>query len=1106
MQAGARRKAAIGLVVVLGLVAVYTLAGFFLVPYLGQRELARFAQSLDRHAEAAKLSFNPFTWELEAQGVKLAERSGQPIAAAERLYADFAFTSIFGKAWRFDDVAVEGARLDVVIDRNGKLNLAQLAEPMSKSSPQAGEKSVPPAVVVGKLRLDRAQVHFADRSRREPLVAEVGPISAEVDDLSTLAGENGQYTLSAKLPDGATLAGKGNLSLQPFASAGELRLGELKLATAWPFLRDRLRIVQPAGKATLQADYRYAPNGKPALQVSKGDLVLEGVRLATPEGPLLELARGHAAGVRYDAGKAAVAAASIELTKGRYVAALDAQGRFNWAQLATGGDPKKASGPWSARLDGIKLTDIAVRYEDHTRRTPLVLDIARGDATLKLALAGGSAAAGTTAEDIRLQLKDVSLAQAGAQEPLVTLAAAAFDGGRIDTREKLIAVGQAALEGGAAALLRDAQGRLPLAQAFESARPAESEPASGSPWRYRVGAATLENARLALGDASYEPALRYDLEIGRLAVKDVDPGSDAPLAFEAVVKAAQGGSLTASGSAAQDYSRASAKLEVSGLTVQPLQTMLARHTTLAFRSGAASANAAVEYARGGKPMLRMTGGAKLADLAIDDTQTRQRFMALKQLTAAGATLTLSPNRLDVKEVVIDQPETAIRISRDRKVNLVQVVKDTGVPPDKPAPRAAPEEKAAESAFPVRVGRLRVTNGTLDFSDASLVLPFSTRVIRLNGTIVGLATDPESRAELKFGGRIEPSGYASAEGGLNVLHPTEFMDINVKFQNVQMSPLSPYTATFAGRTIDSGRVWLDLDYKIVNKQLAGANKVLLDNVVLGERVQAPNAMDLPLDLAIALLKDSQGRINMTVPVSGDVSNPKFSYGALIRDAIASAIGRIVTAPFRALASLFGGGSSDDLGKVSFGPGSARLYPPQRESLQKVAKALQERPQLEVVVHGAYDPARDAARLRLAPVRLALAQAMGQALKPGEDPGPIPYSDPETQRAIEKLFVAGAGSDALKQFSAEHAAGQGKDAGAPGADQRRAYYEAMFERLVESRPLPDTALQQLAAERAQVIAAALKEAGVAAGRIQTGEPRAVTDAARPTIDAELALAAR
>jgi hypothetical protein len=548
-------------------------------------------------------------------------------------------------------------------------------------------------------------------------------------------------------------------------------------------------------------------------------------------------------------------------------------------------------------------------------------------------------------------------------------------------------------------------------------------------------------------------------------------------------------------------------VDATGISVMPLQAVLAKHTTLAFRSGNASANATIDYTQGGKPSLRVSGGAKLADVAIDEPGVKRRFMSWKMLAADSAVLTLSPDRLDIKEMLLDQPETAILISKDRKVNLAQVVKSSSSAPAEAPPAPQQGEARDDTApFPVRVGRLRLQNGTLEYADASLVLPFSTRVTRLNGTVVGMSTDPQSRAELKLGGRIEPSGYASAEGGVNMRHPTDFMDINVKFQNVEMSPLSPYTATFAGRKIDSGRVWLDLDYKIIDRQLAGANKILLDNPVLGERVEAPNARDLPLDLAIALLKDSQGRINMTVPVSGNVDSPQFSYGALIGEAIAGAIGRIVTAPFRALASLFGGSGGDELSKVRFTPGSARLYPPQRESLQKVAKALQERPQLKVVVHGPYDPKRDAERLQRDPVRRELAQAMGQQLQPGEDPGPIPFSDPETQQAIEKLSVARLGRDGLGQFTAQYAKEHGKVPSAQDPDQRRAYYEDMYNRLVETHPLPDSALQKLAGDRAQAIAAALAEAGVDRGRIEIGVLREVTDGSEPSIDAELALAVR
>jgi len=1107
MQARTRRKAVAGLIVLAALVALYALAGFFLAPYIAGRELARYAQDIGRQATAAGIRFNPFTYTLEAKSVTLKESDGRPVGTVERVYADFDFVSLVRRPWSFSELAIEGADINVEVGRDGKLNLAELAPRSTPPADETQPKSEPREIAIRDLRIERATVRYADHSQPHPIAATVGPVNFRGSDLSTGAGKTGRYSLSTALPDGASLKGEGSLALQPLASSGDVHVAQLKLATLWPFVRERLRIAEPRGTATLQAAYRYEhKDAQSAIAVSNANLELKAVHLAMPgdERPLLELATAHARQARYDSATGALIVPSIELAGGRYTAAMDAEGRFNWAQLAVPSKEKKPAGKWSARLDAVKLTDIAVRYEDRTRRAPLLYDIAKGNAALKLSIASSAETTRTTAENIRLDLAEFALTQAGAQQPLVKLAGANLDGGRIDTHERLISVGNAALSGGSAALLRDEKGNLPLAQAFQPAKP--PEPASGAPWRFRVAAATLQNTRLAVGDSSYEPDLRYDLEVTKLVVKSIDPDSDAPIAFDTAIKATQGGTLSGSGTASQDFKRANAKVEAAGISMLPLQAVLTKHTTLTFRSGNASATATVDYAQGGKPSLRVSGAARLADVAIDETGGKQRFMSWKLLAADSAVLTLGPDRLDIKEMLLDQPETAILISKDRKVNLAQVVKSEGGAQAE-APSSAAQESARDdtAAFPVRVGRLRLQNGTLDFADASLVLPFSTRVTRLNGTVVGMATDPQSRAELKLGGRIEPSGYASAEGGVNMRHPTDFMDINVKFQNVELSPLSPYTATFAGRKIDSGRLWLDLDYKIVDRQLSGANKILLDNPVLGERVEAPNTMDLPLDLAIALLKDSRGRINMTVPVSGNVDNPQFSYGALIRDAIAGALGRIVTAPFRALASLFGGGG-EELSKVRFTAGSARLYPPQRESLQKIARGLQERPQLKVVVHGPYDAKRDAERLQRDPVRIELARAMGQALKPGEDAGPIAYSDPETQRAIEQLYVARVGRDGMRTYSAQYAKEHGKESSALNPDERRAYFEEMFSRLVETYPVAESALQKLAAERAQAISAALAEAGVEQSRIELGPVREIKDEAEPSIDAELQLAAR
>ena len=1100
---------------VLALLLTYTLGGFLLAPYLVERYVPRYAQEhLGREASIADVRINPFLLTVEARGFRLLDPGGPPMLAFERAYVDLELKSVVQRAWAFRTVTLEGGEVSIRIDPQGRANIAELVQRLQKPpSPQPQAQQGPPRMTIGELKVAHAALRYEDRSHREPVTALIQPIDLTAGNLSTIAGQHGEYRLSATLPGQAALDWRGTLSLQPLASAGEVRLERFKLAAAWPFLRDILHVGEPRGDLTLRARYAFeqaAP--QPKVSVTALDLQLSNVALALAgaEQPLLELASARAQGGRYDLATRELVVPSLQMSDGRFVAALDAEGRFNWSQLYTATDSKPdADAHWGARIDAVKLENIAVRYADGTRRTPLFIDVANGAAALKLAVVAKGGATRTTAQDVRLSLDNLSLTRAGTAEPLVKLASAALTGGRVDTGERVISVAEAVVSGGSATVARDADGAFTLAQAFAPAEAkaasSTSGKASASPgWTYRVDGAKLQNTQLAYSDRTYDPILRYDVEITSLALKNIDPASQAPVTFQ-VAAQSQGGTLHASGSAAQAYDSAQAKIDFSGLSVLPLQPLLAKSTTLELKSGALSGSATLGYLKDGKPMLRAIGGVKAIGIVVNEARDKQRFLSLKTLAANDLALTLAPDRLDIKDVLLEQLETAIIISKEHTVNLTQVLKQSGTPAAdaQAAPATARSTPAADGEpFPVRLGRLRMQNGTLDFADYSLVLPFSTRVTRLNGSVLGITTSPEGRAELKLAGRIETSGYASAEGGVNLRRPTEFMDINVKFQNVEMPPLSPYTATFAGRKIAGGRLWLDLDYKIIHQQLAGENRVLLENVELGERVDAPNALDLPLDLAIALLKDSQGRINMAVPVTGDVGNPRFDYGALIREAIGSALKRIVTAPFRALASLFGGGSADELSKVRFAPGSARLFPPQREALQKVAKALQERPQLKVVIHGAYDPKRDAERLRLAPVRRSLAQAMGTKLAPGEDPGPIPYSDPETQQAIEKLFVAHAGREGLRTFAGDYAKLHGGKAPAEG-DQRRAYYEALFRKLVELYPLPDTALQQLAGERSQAIGAFLQESGVDANRIDTGALRTITDTSEPTVDAELAL---
>ena len=307
---------------------------------------------------------------------------------------------------------------------------------------------------------------------------------------------------------------------------------------------------------------------------------------------------------------------------------------------------------------------------------------------------------------------------------------------------------------------------------------------------------------------------------------------------------------------------------------------------------------------------------------------------------------------------------------------------------------------------IGVERVRVEGGAMDFADFSLVLPFATFIKDLNGSASGLSSAADSRANLKFEGGVADYGLARAEGTIQPFAPKKFTDIAVAFRNIELIPMSPYTATFAGRKIASGKVSLDLQYKIENSKLLGDNKMVLDKFTLGERVESPTAVNLPLDLAIALLTDSNGKIDLALPVSGDVDNPEFSYGHVVWQAIRTVLTRIVTAPFRALGSLFGSGA-ETLGDIVFDAGGARVLPTEQEKLRRVAEGLQKRPQLKLQIQGTWHKDVDARALRARAVRADLAAREGTKLAPGEDPGPVAFEDRAVAGAAGAEDVEGEG---------------------------------------------------------------------------------------------------
>jgi hypothetical protein len=370
-------------------------------------------------------------------------------------------------------------------------------------------------------------------------------------------------------------------------------------------------------------------------------------------------------------------------------------------------------------------------------------------------------------------------------------------------------------------------------------------------------------------------------------------------------------------------------------------------------------------------------------------------------------------------------------------------------------------------FPVTIGSVTLDKGAFYFADLSLKPQFATRIHELGGVIQGLSSSPGTRTRITLDGRADEYGTSKIRGEIDAFDPKRFTDITMVFNNLDMRNLSPYSGKFAGRAIEKGKLSLDLEYNIEDSALKSNNKIVIDSLKLGARVESPDAVTLPLDLAIALMRDAKGIINIGLPVTGSLDDPEFRLGPLIWKALTNLLTRIVTSPFRALGALFGAGD-ETLDAVAFEPGSSSVPPPEQEKLDILKKALLERPQLKLAITGSYDREADGQVIRDRDVRRALAESSGAVLEPGEDPDPVDFNDPEVVQRLTALFVERHGQEAL---DGRGVAGTPDDTSTDAKEVTDSPAESarrLFSELVEREPLKADVLQGLADARARAIA--------------------------------------
>ena len=361
--------------------------------------------------------------------------------------------------------------------------------------------------------------------------------------------------------------------------------------------------------------------------------------------------------------------------------------------------------------------------------------------------------------------------------------------------------------------------------------------------------------------------------------------------------------------------------------------------------------------KGGQPSLHYAGTAGIADFHIKDTISKKDFVKWKTFQAKGIDFDLRPMRLEIAEFLADWPYARVIVKKDHSTNIGEIFSSSSGHTSKKRSHSRPKHRSktrkkkgasGSKMFPLAIKKVRITNGVSDFADLSLMLPFWVTIEEMHGTIKGVSSKKHAKTTITLDGKVNQISPVTVRGTIDPFSTRNHADIDLRFKNLSMPLVTPYMAQFAGYRIDEGKMSLDLHYKVHKGVLHANNKIEIDHLELGEKVDNPKATTLPIELALALMTDSDGKIILDFPISGSLDDPHFDIGAVLEKVLVNLIEKAVTAPFNLLANMLG--SSHDLSVIAFEPGSAELSPKAAKKLDDIAKGLKERTELRLEIKG------------------------------------------------------------------------------------------------------------------------------------------------------------
>jgi hypothetical protein len=577
----------------------------------------------------------------------------------------------------------------------------------------------------------------------------------------------------------------------------------------------------------------------------------------------------------------------------------------------------------------------------------------------------------------RVDVADLAVRPKGQDTHYIDHAGLHIEETRLDLARQRVDVGSVRLTGATVRAWREATGAVNLMTLASNAAPASgvapssgaaggqisaAAPATRAPaqrWIIAAPSIAIQALRLEVEDRLVTPTAAFTLAPIDLNIVGFSSEPGAALQVDAKLGIGETGQLAAHAKATPDTGAVSAHLDLSGFDLASLQPYINTYTQVTLKQGVL--NSALDIERAANGALSVRGGTEVTKLHTVDNALRQDVVNWDQVRLGGIEYQSQPARLRIGTVTARAPYARMIIAPDRTLNIVRLL--SPAPGSVPAAVQTVQTSGGDTRAPggnpgamaISIGTVKITNASADFADFWIQPNYAVSVQGMDGTIVGLSSDPKSRAKVSLEGKVDRYAPARIGGEMNILSAALFTDMKVSFKGVELTSVTPYSGRFAGYKIEKGKLSIDVAYRVENRQLKAEQHFVIDQLQLGERVESPDAVHLPLRIAIALLKDRNGVIDVELPMTGSLDDPQFRLGPLIWKAITGLLTKAATAPFALLGSLFGGG--EQMNQVDFEAGKVTLDPAAHERMTSVVKAMKERPEVQIEVPTSYSPELD-----------------------------------------------------------------------------------------------------------------------------------------------------